>query len=388
MRSGPRRAAAPDATIEFGDHHDRHAALPSNPQGRLVASASMFRAEVIGSLLRPAYLDDARRALRSGRLTASEFKRVEDRAVDHAIATQEGAGVDVVTDGEMRRGLFADPLTEAIEGIEPLAGGGPLAITGRLQRRGSLVVEEYSYARSRARRPLKVTVPSPLALFGLWSPAASIAAYTDPFAAFADAATILRREIEALVGLGCMYVQVDAPELATLLDPRLRDWAERQGFPAARLVTEGIELINATVSDIGGVRRALHLCRHPGTGTWTARGGYESFAAELFQRASAFDTFLLEYDGECEGTFAPLAGAPDDRRIVLGLVSTRHGELETREDILGRIDEAARYFPREQLALSTQCGFAWTASGHPVDPLVEERKLRLVAEMAHDAWAS
>src|SRR5919108_648919 len=191
----------------------------------------MYRAEVIGSMLRPSYLQEARAAFQGGALSAHDFKRVEDRAVDQVIAMQEGAGVDVVSDGEMRRFLFMGPITETVEGIEPvehdsampwsspegdIEWASPLAVTSKLRKRRSLVTEEYSYARARARLPLKATVPSPLVLFGLWNREYSTGAYPDAFAMFADAAEVGRSEIHELVALGCEYIQVDAPELATL----------------------------------------------------------------------------------------------------------------------------------------------------------------------------
>lgn len=361
----------------------------------------MFRAEVVGSLLRPPYLKQARAAFAEGRLSAAEFKRVEDRAVDQVIALQEGSGVDVVTDGEMRRFLFMGPITETVEGIEPVEQGNampwatpegetewtfPAAVTGPLRKVRSLVTEEYSYARARARRPLKVTVPSPLVLYGLWNPRYSSAAYDDAFAMFADAAGVGRTEIEELVGLGCEYIQVDAPELATLVDPRIRDWSESLGMPAERMLTEGIDLINAMVQDIAGVRLAIHLCRGNNAGMWMASGGYEEIAGALFERATAFDAYFLEYDDARSGSFEPLAQAPDDKQVVLGLVSTKTSELETAGVLAGRIEEAARWFPREQLGLSTQCGFASVAEGNPITEAAQEDKLRLVADVAHAAW--
>ena len=359
-----------------------------------------FRAEVIGSMLRPAYLHDARAALQAGALSLHEFKRIEDRAVDQVIAMQEGAGVDVVTDGEMRRFVFMGPLTETVDGIEPVAGetmpwhgpGGdvqwqfPAAVTSKLRKRRSMVTEEYSYARARARLPLKVAVPSPLLLMGLWSPEHSRGAYPDPFAMFADAVDIVRSEVQELATLGCTYIQVDAPELATLVDPSTRGWFESRGMPAERMLTEGIDLINATIADVPGVHFGIHLCRGNNAGMWMAEGGYDYIASALFERARGFDTFLLEYDDARSGSFDPLANAPDDKEIVLGLVSTKRGELESPSAVRDRIEEAARFFPREQLALSTQCGFASIVTGNPITEEDEEHKLRLVADVAHAVW--
>jgi 5-methyltetrahydropteroyltriglutamate--homocysteine methyltransferase len=362
----------------------------------------VFRAEVIGSLLRPSYLKEARAAFERGELSPRDFKRVEDRAVDQVIALQEGAGVDVVTDGEMRRFLFMGPITEVVDGIEPVEHGNampwaspegetewvfPAAVTSKLRKRRSMVTEEYSYARARARFPLKVTVPSPLVTYGLWNPQYSTAAYDDAFAMFADAAEVARSEIQELVALGCEYVQVDAPELATLVDPRIRDWTESIGISAERLLTEGIDLINGMVQGISGVRVAIHLCRGNNAGMWMASGGYDYIADALFKRATAFDAFFLEYDDARSGSFEPLAGAPDDKQVVLGLVSTKGPELETAEELVARIEDASRHFPREQLGLSTQCGFASIAAGNPLDEVAEERKLRLVADVAHATWS-
>jgi 5-methyltetrahydropteroyltriglutamate--homocysteine methyltransferase len=362
----------------------------------------MFRAEVIGSMLRPSYLKDARAAFEEGRLRVADFKRLEDRAVDQVIAMQEGAGVDVVSDGEMRRFLFMGPITETVEGIEPvehdsampwsspegdLEWTSPAAVTSKLRKVRSMVTEEYSYARARARRPLKVTVPSPLVLYGFWSPKHSTGAYKDAFAMFADAAEVGRSEIQELVSLGCEYIQVDAPELATLVDPRVRDWAERLGFGAERMLTEGIDLINSMVEGISGVRLGIHLCRGNNAGMWMASGGYDFIAKALFDRATAFDAYFLEYDDARSGSFEPLSTAPDDKQVVLGLVSTKKPRLETTEELQSRIDEAARYFPREQLGLSTQCGFASIVAGNPITEQDEERKLRVVADTAHAVWA-
>jgi 5-methyltetrahydropteroyltriglutamate--homocysteine methyltransferase len=361
----------------------------------------VFRAEVIGSMLRPSYLMEARAAFQKGDLSPRDFKRVEDRAVDQVIAMQEGAGVDVVSDGEMRRYLFMGPITETVDGIEPVEQGTampwatsegelewemPFAVTSKLRKRRSLVTEEYSYARARARLPLKVAVPSPLVLFGFWNLTHSTGAYSDAFEMFADAAEVGRSEVHELVSLGCEYIQVDAPELATLVDPRVRDWTESLGMPAERMLTDGIELINGMVEGVSGVRLGIHLCRGNNVGMWMASGGYDYIASALFERATAFDAYFLEYDDVRSGSFEPLSKAPDDKQVVLGLVSTKNPEMETPDELVARIDEAGRFFPRDQLGLSTQCGFASVADGNPIDERAEELKLRLVADVAHAAW--
>ena len=347
----------------------------------------MFRAEVIGSMLRPSYLQEGRAAFEQGELTAHELKRLEDRAVDQAIAMQEGAGVDVVSDGEMRRFLFMGPITETVEGIElvdhdsrcrgPPEGDiewrSPAAVTSKLRKVRSMVTEEYSYARARARLPLKVTVPSPLVLYGFWSPKHSTAAYADAFAMFADAAEVGRSEIQELVSLGCQYIQVDAPELATLVDPRCATGPSRSAS-AERMLTEGIDLINSMVQGVSGVRLGIHLCRGNNAGMWMASGGYDYIAKALFERATAFDAFFLEYDDDRSGSFEPLAGAPDDKQVVLGLVSTKSPALETPRARRRASTTPARFVARDQLGLSTQCGFASIAAGNPITEADEERR--------------
>jgi 5-methyltetrahydropteroyltriglutamate--homocysteine methyltransferase len=363
----------------------------------------MYRAEVIGSMLRPAWLKQARLDFAAGRLSIGQFKRLEDRAVDAAIALQERCGVDVVTDGEMRRSGFVAPLTDYVEGFEAAAfdtrrwRGGvaedgevnlpvPLTVTGKLRRRRSLTAEEFIYARARAARPLKATLPSPLMLALRWSPEHSAAAYPDPFALFADAVDILRTEVDELVALGCEYIQIDAPELATLVDPSTRERVyAAHGISPERMLGEGVEMLDA-VADASEITFGLHLCRGNNAGHWMSAGGYEAISREVFARAMRYHIFLLEYDTPRAGSFEPLRDVPADKRVVLGLVSTKTDALETSEALIARIDEAARYFPREQMALSTQCGFASVVAGNPIAEATQEKKLRLVAEVARRAW--
>lgn len=366
-----------------------------------------YRAEVVGSLLRPDYLKAARQQWQAGMLTTAAFKRIEDRAVDEMIALQERCGVDVVTDGEMRRTHFIAPLTDVITGVrsipaftrrwrKPHAPDEPgeeveiqvqYAVVEKIRRIRSLTAEEFAYARGRATKPLKVTLPSPLMMALRWSPQFSRTAYPDPFVLFADAAAIVRQEAQELAMLGCEYIQIDAPELGMLCDPdrRRQDFAE-QGMDPNRLLSEGIDLLNA-VADVPGVHFALHVCRGNNKGYYVGEGGYEAIAAQVFRRARNFSRFLLEYDDWRSGSFAPLREIPADKDVVLGLISSKTAELEPPELIIQRLEEASRYFPREQLALSTQCGFGTVWEGNPLPASVQEAKLRLVAEIAHRVWS-
>ncbi|MGE5286632.1 MAG: cobalamin-independent methionine synthase II family protein [Micromonosporaceae bacterium] len=357
-------------------------------------------AEVIGSLLRPGYLSEARAALDAGRIDPPEFKRIEDRAVDQAIALQEGCGLDVISDGELRRFSFLDQLLDEIEGVAESPGAAvrfhgsdpgedwdwhpPVTVTGKIRARRMMTIEEFSYARARARRPVKVTLPSPLVLYGAWSPEHSRAAYADAYEMFADAATLMREEAQALARLGCTYVQIDSPDLGTLVDPENRALRESLGMPTERTLTEGVDIINS-VADVPGVTFGLHLCKGNYQSKWIATGGYDEIADKVFGRMTNIDVFLLEYDDERSGTFAPLAKMPDDKTVVLGLVSSKRPELESTEVLTARVDEAARYVGRERLALSTQCGFASVSIGaNLIGEDTQRRKLELVAEVAHE----
>jgi len=367
--------------------------------------AEPYRAEVIGSLLRPGYLMEARAALTAGRMTVAAFKRIEDRAVDEALAMQAAAGIDAVTDGELRRLAFLGPLMDLGEGVASLAGEtyhwkrsadgsesrfefpNPYSVIGRIRRTRSVTVEEYVYARARSALPIKVTLPSPMLLTMAWSRKLSAGAYPDPFAMFWDAAAILRDEVRDLAAAGCEYIQIDAPEFAQSIggSSMARQFAER-GVTLERMLGEGVAVLNA-IADCPGVTFGLHTCRGNLRGHWLAEGGYEEISRQIFQRATAFRVFLLEFDDWRSGSFAPLADIPTDRRVVLGLVSTKHEALESADALLARIDEASRFFPRAQLAISPQCGFASAADGNPISPDAQAAKLRLVGEVARRAWA-
>jgi 5-methyltetrahydropteroyltriglutamate--homocysteine methyltransferase len=298
--------------------------------------ATLYRAEVIGSLLRPGYLKQARNQWESGQLSTRDFKRVEDHAVDEALALQEQAGVDVVTDGEMRRTHFIAPLTDVISGVRPIPAFKRVwklphepnqpaeqaeiqvqyAVVAKIRRLRTLTSEEFTYARSRAHKPLKVTLPSPLMMALRWSRQHSHDAYPDPFELFADAAEIVRQEAQELAALGCEYIQLDAPELGMLCDPerRRRDFADA-GIDPDRLLSEGIDLLNA-VAAVPGVTFGLHLCRGNNRGYYVAEGGYEALARQVFGRARNFALMLLEYDDWRSGSFEALGEMPRDRGVV------------------------------------------------------------------------
>jgi 5-methyltetrahydropteroyltriglutamate--homocysteine methyltransferase len=362
----------------------------------------VHHSDVIGSMLRPRYLWEARGALEAGQLTSPEFKRIEDRAVDAAIALQEGCGLDVVSDGELRRFSFLDQLLGSqMEGVIEQPGatitfhgeGGaswdwqpPFTVTGKLRSSRMLTIEEFSYSRGRARVPVKVTLPSPLVMYSTWSPSLSSSAYKDAYELFADAAEIIRNEIRELARLGCTYVQIDSPDLGTLVDPENRAVRESLDMPTERTLAEGCDIINS-VADVPGVTFGLHLCKGNNQSLWIATGGYDFTAEAIFSRMRDFDVFLMEYDDERSGGFEPLAKVPDDKVVVLGLISSKTTTIEPLAEVVARVDEAAKYIDKERLAVSTQCGFASVSVGaNHITEATQQRKLELVGEVARAIW--
>jgi 5-methyltetrahydropteroyltriglutamate--homocysteine methyltransferase len=359
---------------------------------------SPIRSDVVGSLLRPAYLVEAREALAAGRLSPADFKRVEDRAVDEAVRLQEDAGLDVVTDGELRRYAFFGHLIDALGGFDKFGGwaipfhderGGELVfkrpvVVDRLRWRRSLCGEELTYLRARTTRPAKVTLVSSQQAAAYYDPQKSTGAYPTRDAYLADVVDITRREIEELVRLGCTYVQIDAPQYAALLDPTLREGYRQRGSDPDRLIDACIEMDNAAIGRHPGVTFALHICRGNNQSMFYPSGGYEPIA-RVFSR-SRFQRFLLEYDDARSGGFEPLRAMPEDREVVLGLVTSKKPRLETVDELRRRIEEAATVVPLTRLALSPQCGFASTMEGNRVTPEDQRRKLERVAETARAVW--
>jgi 5-methyltetrahydropteroyltriglutamate--homocysteine methyltransferase len=360
--------------------------------------AANLRSDVVGSLLRPTSLVEAREGLEAGRLTVPEFKRAEDRAVDDAIRLQEEAGLDVLTDGEQRRYAFFGHLVDAVEGFDKFGGwaipfhdeqGDQLVfkrpvVVDKLRALRSMCAEEFVYLRARTTRPVKVTLISTQQAAAYWDPEKSNAAYPTRDAYLADIVDLTRREVEELVRLGCAYVQIDAPQYAALLDPELREGYRRRGSDPDRMIDACIEMDNAVIGNHPGVTFGLHICRGNNQSMFYASGGYEPIA-RVFRQSRA-QRFLLEYDDERSGGFEPLRAMPDDRTVVLGLVTTKKARLESVDELRGRIDEAAKVVPLERLALSPQCGFASTLAGNRISAEDQRRKLHRVAETARLVW--
>ncbi len=361
-------------------------------------------------MLRPPWLVESRADFREGKLDLESYKSVEDRAVDEALRIQEDAGVDVVTDGEMRRDIFFDQFVTGMEGLTPQPNNYtvqfrgkdtddamqveiPFTVTDKITVRSSPALDEFLAAKDRTDLPLKVALPSPTLISPFWSAERSKDVYPDIFDLFAEAAEAIRVWVRELFDAGCPYVQIDAPEFNQVFaDPRIRAEYEERGIDTERFKTEGADLLGrlADVERPEGSVLGLHVCKGNGTQSWIAEGGYEDICREVFKRANGFDVFLMEYDDDRSGSFDPLRHLPDDKVAVLGMVSTKWVELEDPDVLTRRIDEAARFHPKENLALATQCGFASaaeTAEQRMITDEVQAAKRKLVAAVAHSVWS-
>ena len=359
-----------------------------------------YRTEVVGSLLRPTYLVEAREQLAAGQLSAAEFKAIEDRAVNEAIALQEETGIDVITDGEMRRYAFFGHLIEALEGFDKFGGwaipfrdetGEQLifqrpVVVERLRWRRSMCAEEWVYLRSRKARPGKVTMISAQQAAAYYDPEKSKSAYPTRDAYLADIVDFSRREVEELVRLGCTYIQIDAPQYAALLDPQMREGYRQRGNDPDKIIDTCIEMDNAIIRDHPGITFGMHICRGNNQSKFYASGDYEPISRIFTQ--TRFQRFLLEYDDERSGGFEPLRHVPEDRFVVLGLITTKKPRLESADELRQRIEEASHSIPLERLALSPQCGFASTMEGNRISYEDQRRKLELVARVAQEVWGS
>ena len=372
------------------------AAAESSP----MRAAETWRAEVVGSLLRPPELVAARKQLDSGELSPAGFKTIEDAAVRDAIQLQEGAGIDVVTDGELRRYAFYGHLIDAFEGFDREGGwaipfrderGEQLilkrpVVVNRMQWKRSMCSEEWTFIRRAVARTGKVTMLSAQQAAAYYDPEKSKGAYPNRDAYLADVVDLSRREVDELARLGCTYIQIDAPQYGALLDAAMREGYRQRGSDPEQLIDRCIELDNAIIQGHPGVTFGLHVCRGNNQSKFYAEGDYEPIA-RIFEK-TLFNRFLLEYDDERSGGFTPLAHLPEDRIAVLGLVTTKKPELETEAGLRARIDEASQFVPLARLALSPQCGFASTIEGNRISLQQERQKLELVGRVARSVWGS
>jgi 5-methyltetrahydropteroyltriglutamate--homocysteine methyltransferase len=361
-----------------------------------------FRADHVGSFLRPPYLLEAREKRARGEIGAEELRRVEDRAIAEIVKFQEDLGLRAVTDGEFRRTYFHIDFLEQLGGVEVRQGAmgrfrgaqgevdfAPpvMHVVDRIRHTKDIQRADFLYLASCTTRTPKVTIPSPTMLhFRGGRAAISREAYPDLEAFYADVAAAYRAELASLAAAGCTYVQLDDTNLAYLCDPKMREGARSRGDDPDWLPHRYASLINAAIAGRPqNMTVCIHLCRGNFRSAWAAEGGYEPVAEALF-RELAVDGYFLEYDDARSGDFSPLRFVPKDKIVVLGLVTTKAGELESKDMLKRRIEEAARYVPLEQLCLSPQCGFSSTVHGNVIAREAQAAKLRLVIETAAEVW--
>ncbi|MEJ2120675.1 MAG: 5-methyltetrahydropteroyltriglutamate--homocysteine S-methyltransferase [Alphaproteobacteria bacterium] len=359
-----------------------------------------YRAEHVGSLLRPKELTQAFRAFNKGELPEDQFHKVQDNAIKEVVALQESLGLELVTDGEFRRASYWGHWVDAIDGLEvgeavfkfSDAEGNEVPFTAamctaKLCKAKPISTEEFKYLKSVAHATPKITMPSPSTLhfYGLHrtvesSPYESDAAFMD------DLCAIFAQEISDLYDLGCRYVQLDEVPLIMLGNPNIRERTAELGYDPEDVIDLYIKAMNdACGGRPEGMVAGMHMCRGNFKGRWLTTGGYDDIAEKVFGEVDV-DAFFLEYDTDRAGTFAPLKHVPKGKKVVLGIVSSKLATLEDAARLKERIKEAAQYVPLEDLSISPQCGFASTVAGNPVDVDVEKAKLGLLVDVAKEVW--
>ncbi|HEV7663288.1 MAG TPA: hypothetical protein VGQ62_07110 [Chloroflexota bacterium] len=377
-----------------------------------VQARTRFRADQVGSFLRPAELKQAHADHAQGRLPLPALRELEDRAILDVIELQKQVGITIFSDGEFRRSSWSGDFAESVEGFgagapavsvfNTSAGNAPQerpagqgrVITAKLKQKRRLTADEAGFLHQHAPGPFKMTMPAASYVLARgYNPSITNAVYGNRAAALADVAAIIQAEVRALVDEGVPYIQLDNPHYPDyLVDQRNAEW-RALGVDPQQALAEDIEADNRTLSgvDRSNVLLAMHLCRGNGgrgqdqPAGWHTSGGYDAIAEQVFSNLEV-DRFLLEYDSERAGGFEPLRFMPKGKTVVLGLVTTKSGELEAQDILLRRIEEASKYVAMEDLALSPQCGFASTMAGNPLTVDEERRKLELVVDTARKVW--
>ena len=356
-----------------------------------------FRADHVGSLLRPLELQEARAKKERGE--AVDLKAIEDRAIKQVIARQESIGLRGITDGEFRREFWHLDFLGGLDGVESFTAdrgiqfkGGEtkpkgLRVTGKIGFAIHPMIEHFRFLQAHARATAKMTIPSPSVLHfrgGRKAIPEEIYPSLDEF--YRDLGLAYRKAVRAFTDAGCRYLQLDETNLAYLCDPEQRRILKDRGDDPERLPEIYAELINTAIADRpSGMTITMHLCRGNFRSMWIAQGGYEPVAEILFNQIQV-DGYFMEYDTERAGGFEPLRFVPEDKSVVLGLVTTKTGTLETKDYLKRRIDEAAEYLDLDQLCLSPQCGFASTEEGNLLTEQEQWAKLSLIVELANEIW--
>ncbi|HXX25760.1 MAG TPA: 5-methyltetrahydropteroyltriglutamate--homocysteine S-methyltransferase [Pseudolabrys sp.] len=358
-----------------------------------------FRADHVGSLLRPAALKKAREQRFKGDISAIDLKLIEDREIERVIKRQEEVGLRSITDGEFRRSWWHLDFLWGLDGIGkhvmdsgiPFAGMNTrnegLRVTGKIGFSGHPMIEHFKFVAAHTKRTPKITIPSPSAAYGRPMPTPidrNIYPNNDKF--FADLGQAYKKAVRAFADAGCRYLQLDEVFIAMLCDPAYRQKMKDRGDDPEALATIYGDLINVAMSDIPrDMTITMHMCRGNYKSTYMGSGGYEAVKEVLFNKIKVHG-FFMEYDTDRAGGFEPLKMVPKDRQVVLGLVTTKTGRLEAKDELIRRIEEAAKYISLEQLCLSPQCGFASTEEGNTLAEDEQWAKLRMIVELAEEIW--
>jgi 5-methyltetrahydropteroyltriglutamate--homocysteine methyltransferase len=359
-----------------------------------------FRADHVGSLLRPAALKEARAKRETGEIDAVTLKAIEDRVIAAAIRKQESVGLKSITDGEYRRAFWNYDFLGALPGVEAYLGErkikfqGPqpkpmmLRVTGKL---GSFtthpMLEHFKFVAAHTAQTPKMTIPSPSSLhFRYGRDAVPRAIYPDMDEFYRDLGATYRKAVRGFADAGCRYLQLDEVNFTYLCDPALRRQVSDRGDDPEQLPHIYARMINAAIADVpADMTIAMHLCRGNFQSTFVARGGYEPVAEILFNAINV-NAYFMEYDTDRAGGFEPLRLVPKGKTVVLGLVTTKSGTLEGKDELKRRIEQASKFIPLEQLCLSPQCGFASTEEGNLLAEDEQWAKLAMIVELAHEVW--
>ena len=364
-------------------------------------TAPPFRADHVGSLLRPAELHEARAKAKRGEISAEQLRAVQDRHIREAVAKQESVGMQLVTDGEFRRDWWHIDFIHGFDGVELAAGDAYgdakfknteeqppfMTVKSRIRRTKPSMLEHFKFLKSVAKRTPKFTMPSPAMLHARGDRASLKKTYPDLDEFWADLTQAYREEIADLYKAGCRYLQIDDTTIAMWGDPKVQEQFKKLGDDPKRDAAMYADAVNAAIRDVPeDMTVAIHTCRGNFKSTWLASGAYADFVAERVFTGLDVDAFFLEYDTERAGGFEPLRYVPKGKTVVLGLVSSKVPELEKKDELKRRIDAAAKFVPLENLCLSPQCGFSSTHHGNKLTADDQWRKLGLVLEVSKSVW--
>ena len=358
-----------------------------------------FRADHVGSLLRPAALKEARAKFASGQIDAAALKAAEDREIERVIKKQEEVGLKSVTDGEFRRSWWHLDFLWGLDGAEKHVMDSGVAfagvatrnegvkVTGKLGYTGHPMIEHFKFLSAHTKQTAKITIPAPSAIYGRpVRPPIDAGIYPSLDTMFEDLGQAYKKAVRAFADAGCRYLQLDEVFIAMLCDEKYRAQMTARGDDPEKLGALYADLINVAMSDIpADMTITMHMCRGNHKSTFMGAGGYEAVQEILFIKINVHG-FFMEYDDARAGGFEPLRLLPKDRTVVLGLVTSKSGKLESKDELKRRIDEASKFAPLEQLCLSPQCGFASTEEGNVLDEEQQWAKLRMIVELAEEVW--